>query len=162
MKRIRFFTVAGWSAGLAVFSMSAPAAEAQTSVPSPEEAAAPAEETGLHIKGFTGEEQLRLRKLRAWLIQRRLQRESGVLANRPHRPLDLTVYPEQQLLTPLGQRYALGFRTNTGVGTKINRPPFIVHGRNGRIYHRLDFDDKPARSGSRGNPITGKSKDAGG
>lgn len=102
-------------------------------------AEAPAAESEPRLKGFTGEEILRLRDLRAWLTQRRLQREGGVLATPRRRPLDLAVYPDRQLLTPLGQRYALGFQTRGAEENHRNPTLFIGRDSAGRVYHRYEF-----------------------
>ena len=106
------------------------------------------------LKGFSGNELLRLRELRAWLAQRKLQREDGTLS-RPQTPYPgLSAYPERQLLTPLGQRYALGFRKHKPSRTRTLQ---IERGAEGRVYHRIVF---AGRGGASAGTTSGRNADS--
>jgi hypothetical protein len=116
------------------FSGAAPAGEARIAVapPETEEAEEPAEA----MSAFTGEELRRLGELRAWLAQRRLERGDVIESGR-----NLAEYPGRQLLTPLGQRFALGFRNRRDGLNRENPVLRIGRGPDGRIRHRYVFGD---------------------
>lgn len=136
MKAIGIFAFRAGLAGLAVFSGPLPGGEVPALSVPPElvEPAEAASEPG--VQGFSGEQQLRLRELRAWLAQRKLQRGDGTLSRPERLRPNLAMYPERQLLTPLGQRYALGFRNR---GSSNSPTLHIGRGADGRIYHRIVF-----------------------
>lgn len=147
VKHIGFFALGAWAVGLAAFSGPSSSGEARITVVSPEagESAEWAPESRTY--GFSGQQLLRLRELRTWLAERRLQRQDGVLAEPGRRPLDLSVYPDRQILTPLGQRYALGFQNRRTPHGSGNPTLFIGRGPDGRIYHRYDLGN------SAGSPL---------
>lgn len=94
-----------------------------------------AEEPAPTLPGFSGDQLQRLRALRTWLERRKEERQSGGVIDPDRKPpRELTVYSDRQLLTPLGQRYALGFQKN-----RRNGELPILHigrGADGRIRHR--------------------------
>jgi hypothetical protein len=97
-----------------------------------------AEEPAPTLPGFSGDQLQRLRTLRAWLERRKEERQSGGAIDPDRKPpRELTVYSDRQLLTPLGQRYALGFQKNRRNGELPTLR--IGRGADGRIHHRYVF-----------------------
>lgn len=97
-----------------------------------------AEEPAPTLPGFSGDQLQRLRTLRAWLERRKEERQSGGVIDPDRKPpRELTVYSDRQLLTPLGQRYALGFQKNRRNGELPTLR--IGRGADGRIHHRYVF-----------------------
>lgn len=94
-----------------------------------------------NLPGFSSDQMQRLRELRAWLQARKLQRLNGGVAQPEVRPRRQAVIDdERQLLTPLGQRYALGFeKYRPRRETPILR---IGRGPDGRIHHQYVFPDE--------------------
>ncbi|MGZ8216404.1 hypothetical protein [Methylomagnum sp.] len=96
---------------------------------------------------FNAEQLRRLGELRAWLARRRVQRDRSLpLTPELNRARNMTVYSDRQLLTPLGQRYAVGFqsRRNEPGSPPMNQGNPVLHigrGADGRIHHRYVFSD---------------------
>lgn len=93
---------------------------------------------------FSAEQLRRLGELRAWLARRRLERERNpLIIPEPNRARSMTVNTDRQLLTPLGQRYSLGFqnRQNEANPSQGNPVLHIGRGPDGRIHHRYVFND---------------------
>lgn len=93
---------------------------------------------------FSAEQLHRLGELRAWLARRRLERERNpLIVPTPTRARSMTVYTDRQLLTPLGQRYAVGFQNRRDEAAPSQGNPVLHIGRgpDGRIHHSYIFTD---------------------
>lgn len=113
-----------------------------------------AEEAAPTIPGFSGDQLQRLRALRAWLERRKEERlDGGIIEPRLKAPRQITAHSDRQLLTPLGQRYALGFQKNRRNGVDGEPPTLhIGRGSDGRIRHRYVFRDAEQAEAEPENP----------
>ena len=95
------------------------------------------EEPAESAPGFTDEELRRLGELRIWLAQRKREQDGGADPKRFSQ--GMADAADQQLLTPLGQRYAKSFRSR-GSGPNRKIPTLSIgRGPDGRIHHRYIF-----------------------
>jgi hypothetical protein len=107
------------------------------------------------LPGFSGDQLRRLRELRAWLARRKQERlEGGRLEPERTLPRQWTVNSDRQVLTPLGQRYALGFEKNRH-GPETREAPILRIGRgsDGRIHHRYVFRDQAGLEAEPETPV---------
>lgn len=94
------------------------------------------------VKGFSGDQVQKLAELRSWLQSRKhLHAAYAGVGRMPPKRLDLSVYPNQQLLTPLGQRYSAGFADRRAAEETETRVLRIDRAPDGRIRARYVFED---------------------
>ncbi|CAL1239306.1 hypothetical protein [Candidatus Methylocalor cossyra] len=101
---------------------------------------------------FTAAQLRQLAALRAWLVERKRQRvQEFARAGESTAREDPLSEAERQVLTPLGQRYALGFHSRPSAAGPY---PLLRIGRgtDGRIYHRYVFE-RPIPQATGSSPL---------